>query len=769
MYFFVIPGRGFDRSISERGNWFDRGGPGGDDVNGAPPRKGYSRAPYDDWRKPSSGGGGGSGSGGGGGEDEDGWRNSGAGPSGRRWNNPGWRDRESGPPGGPGADPSRRYGGGEYVNGDRGNGPAGGRWKEPEFGRSGRGGRGGHHSSAFGGRKYRPDNDMLPEWASDEPAGGDKGGSFDEAGKFQASKMSNGDESAEELLGGSRHRGEKAESKDDWTEEGEVVEEEVDPDDLPGRKPLANGGQEGGGRRQEADNSAVELHRQADSADDRLELRARQPDQMHSDHQQQRHHHDEQQHPDHLDAGHLVSRLVDDDDPEPNLEHQDRAAFDRQEQQRTQFQHSPSPRQQQEQHLQQQQQLSAETEHVRQQLEDEVASREGHPRGDAAPRNIEWIYLDPQQNIQGPFQNDDMLEWFTGGYFPATLMLRRTCDKTFIPLNELTKIFGGIPFAPGVRQPPPINNGPDAAEEKARQQALLMAQLQQQREQQAAQERQQQLLLLQQQQQQQQQMIALRQQQEQQRQQQQREQQRLSDREAMENARLLEQQNGRGLGGMLSQQQLHQDLDQHHGQIDPLKLLMRQQQQQQHKDISSSGFGLSLSSSGLSQSRDLNLFNKPTPTVGTMQGHPGGHQLDRHLAQPDHHHRHPSDNSGSGAVPYDPIKSLLNQLQADSSDGAVAPTQHAQHADQNVHSPERLQRQQQQQQQQQQHLAGFGGLNSNQMQQENEEAVGVTRSIWDMKPEEHFSPEPRVRPLSRGPFRLVFLTASNPISGQRLE
>ena len=87
--------RSFDRSLSDRGNWFERsnstsgGQPGeeGGPPNGSiSPRKSYSRAPYDDWRKPASATSGGDqdeeGQGGGGG-----WR-SGPSSSGRRWNAP---------------------------------------------------------------------------------------------------------------------------------------------------------------------------------------------------------------------------------------------------------------------------------------------------------------------------------------------------------------------------------------------------------------------------------------------------------------------------------------------------------------------------------------------------------------------------------------------------------------------------------------------------------------------------------------------------------
>ena len=94
--------RSFDRSLSDRGNWFDRsnstsgggvqpGEEGGGPPNGSiSPRKSYSRAPYDDWRKPASATSGGDQEEevqGGGGGPGGGWR-SGPSSSGRRWNAP---------------------------------------------------------------------------------------------------------------------------------------------------------------------------------------------------------------------------------------------------------------------------------------------------------------------------------------------------------------------------------------------------------------------------------------------------------------------------------------------------------------------------------------------------------------------------------------------------------------------------------------------------------------------------------------------------------
>ena len=49
----------------------------------------------------------------------------------------------------------------------------------------------------------------------------------------------------------------------------------------------------------------------------------------------------------------------------------------------------------------------------------------------------DWIYRDPQCEIQGPFTNEEMLEWFKAGYFNISLLVRRVCDEVFLPLGMI--------------------------------------------------------------------------------------------------------------------------------------------------------------------------------------------------------------------------------------------------------------------------------------------------------------------------------------------
>ncbi|XP_078419772.1 GRB10-interacting GYF protein 2 isoform X2 [Cetorhinus maximus] len=67
---------------------------------------------------------------------------------------------------------------------------------------------------------------------------------------------------------------------------------------------------------------------------------------------------------------------------------------------------------------------------------------------------MKWFYKDPQGEIQGPFTNQEMAEWFQAGYFTMSLFVKRGCDEGFQPLGEVIKMWGRVPFAPGPSPPP---------------------------------------------------------------------------------------------------------------------------------------------------------------------------------------------------------------------------------------------------------------------------------------------------------------------------
>ncbi|XP_066202425.1 GRB10-interacting GYF protein 2 isoform X2 [Saccopteryx leptura] len=65
-----------------------------------------------------------------------------------------------------------------------------------------------------------------------------------------------------------------------------------------------------------------------------------------------------------------------------------------------------------------------------------------------------WYYKDPQGEIQGPFNNQEMAEWFQAGYFTMSLLVKRACDESFQPLGDIMKMWGRVPFSSGPAPPP---------------------------------------------------------------------------------------------------------------------------------------------------------------------------------------------------------------------------------------------------------------------------------------------------------------------------
>ncbi|XP_075705372.1 GRB10-interacting GYF protein 1 isoform X2 [Rhinoderma darwinii] len=71
---------------------------------------------------------------------------------------------------------------------------------------------------------------------------------------------------------------------------------------------------------------------------------------------------------------------------------------------------------------------------------------------------MKWFYKDPQGEIQGPFNTQEMAEWCQAGYFTMSLLVKRGCDEGFQPLGEVIKMWGRVPFAPGPSPPPLLGN-----------------------------------------------------------------------------------------------------------------------------------------------------------------------------------------------------------------------------------------------------------------------------------------------------------------------
>ena len=320
-----------------------------------------------------------------------------------------------------------------------------------------------------------------------------------------------------------------------------------------------------------------------------------------------------------------------------------------------------------------------------------------------------WYYLDPQGNRQGPFSNSDMLDWFNAGYFPTELMLRRSIDKRFIQLIEMTKLYDRVPFAPGPwpNIPPPLEDIEEL--EKQKQEAEKR-----QREQHNAifQQLQQQAILQQQLQLQQQRLFAIQQthqgpdkaaieqhlagqaaataqaiQQQQQLMQKMMQNMSLFQQQQHSQHPILAQQilkeqlqssvspslrspgnqnelQGSEIGAMLGSKQ--QTLQQQ-SEIQPFSRQQlpssSQSEQQLHTQSTLGGFGLGLSSPLLKAhhvgegSPDGNQPRSPQPQQPTLGGLLGGQQGSM-----------PNQNDGG----YDPIKSLLNQLQQSDKPSAAS-------------------------------------------------------------------------------------------------
>ncbi|KAM6443209.1 GRB10-interacting GYF protein 2 isoform 3-T3 [Liasis olivaceus] len=83
--------------------------------------------------------------------------------------------------------------------------------------------------------------------------------------------------------------------------------------------------------------------------------------------------------------------------------------------------------------------------------------QEQRTKGTSVPLHHEsmqkWFYKDPQGEIQGPFSNQEMTEWFQAGYFTMSLLVKRACDDSFQPLGDIMKMWGRVPFTPGPASP----------------------------------------------------------------------------------------------------------------------------------------------------------------------------------------------------------------------------------------------------------------------------------------------------------------------------
>lgn len=79
-------------------------------------------------------------------------------------------------------------------------------------------------------------------------------------------------------------------------------------------------------------------------------------------------------------------------------------------------------------------------------IKDDMGHRHHQHLGSHVREPEKWFYRDPQGQVQGPFSSEEMAEWFRLGYFNLNLLVRRAKDERFSQLQDLMKVFGGIPF-----------------------------------------------------------------------------------------------------------------------------------------------------------------------------------------------------------------------------------------------------------------------------------------------------------------------------------
>ncbi|KAI0358935.1 hypothetical protein OH77DRAFT_1448163 [Trametes cingulata] len=87
-----------------------------------------------------------------------------------------------------------------------------------------------------------------------------------------------------------------------------------------------------------------------------------------------------------------------------------------------------------------------------------TAGNPNKPPGLGDLSSVEWSYLDPQGNVQGPFRADLMQRWYNEGYFTSDLLMKRThLDTEWTPVGVLKRRAGDQPLflTPLVHAPTP--------------------------------------------------------------------------------------------------------------------------------------------------------------------------------------------------------------------------------------------------------------------------------------------------------------------------
>ena len=85
---------------------------------------------------------------------------------------------------------------------------------------------------------------------------------------------------------------------------------------------------------------------------------------------------------------------------------------------------------------------------------------------DAKSPGPQWMYIDMQGIVQGPFSAEDMTEWYRCKYLPETLQVRRVEDSDYVTLRTLAAR-GPVDFyAPAKPKTPPSIAAPVTVQPK---------------------------------------------------------------------------------------------------------------------------------------------------------------------------------------------------------------------------------------------------------------------------------------------------------------
>ena len=66
----------------------------------------------------------------------------------------------------------------------------------------------------------------------------------------------------------------------------------------------------------------------------------------------------------------------------------------------------------------------------------ELLGGEGAEPAAADPGKPEWVYLDDNRRLQGPFSLGDMRAWYAGGFFEPEMMVKRMPDPAFVQVKD---------------------------------------------------------------------------------------------------------------------------------------------------------------------------------------------------------------------------------------------------------------------------------------------------------------------------------------------